>query len=175
MSKSKESNGPITSRPKIDIIEKSMKILQGFAIIIGIWATYNEYKKQNDEKNLREIERHEQTAREFRKHFYDVQFSLYAEACEVTSILATEEIGSPDYIEARKKFFRLFWGRLAIVEEVSVESGMVHFKNLLIQYENNPNEINEESLMQASLQLSHAARNYTVNVWLDSAERKNYN
>lgn len=160
---------------KIDLLEKATKILQGLAIVIGIWATYNEYRRQNEVRLQQERDRYEQTAKEFRKHFYEKQLDYYAEATEATATLATEELNSPDYIQARKTFFRLFWGKLSIVEDKSVEASMVQFKNLLLQYENREEGVSQQDLQQASLKLAHDASRYTINVWIDSTEQKNYN
>ena len=160
---------------KIDLLEKATKILQGLAIVIGIWATYNEFRRQNEARLQQERDRYEQTAKEFRRHFYEKQLDYYAEATEATATLATEEIGSADYIQARKAFFRLFWGKLSIVEDKSVEASMVQFKNLLERYENREEEVTQQDLQQASLKLAHDASRYTINVWIDSTEQRNYN
>ena len=160
---------------KIDLLEKATKILQGLAIVIGIWATYNEYRRQNEARLQQEKDRFEQTAKEFRKHFYEKQLDYYAEATEATATLATEVIGSADYIQARKTFFRLFWGKLSIVEDKSVEASMVQFKNLLLKYESKEEDVSQQDLQQASLKLAHDASRYTINVWIDSTEQGNYN
>jgi len=163
------------SKSKIDLVETIIKILQGLAIIAGIWATYYAYKKQNDDRIVQEQERIEQTQKEFRKSFYEKQLQYYSEAAEATATLATERIGSEDYNKARKNFYRLFWGRLSIVEDKTVEAKMVDFERYLNNYEQKEDSITQGDLQQASLQLAHEASRYTINVWLDSAEKKNYN
>lgn len=162
-------------RSSLDLVETSIKILQGLAIIAGIWATWHAYQKQNEDRRMQERLSYEQTAKEFRRGFYEKQFEYYTEAAEVVATLATEEIGSKDYVEARKKFDRLFWGRLSIVEDKTVEAKMVIFQRLLLEYENRKDEVTRQDLQQASLDLAHAASKYTISVWLDSAERRNYN
>jgi len=162
------------SRSNIDLIETTTKILQGIAIIAGIWATYYAYKKQNDDKAAQEKERTLQTAREFRKSFYEKQLQYYAEAAEATATLATEATDDEDYIKARKNFYRLFWGRLSIVEDSSVEAKMVLFERLLSRYECKTDSVSQRDLQLGSLNLAHAASRYTINVWLDSTERQRY-
>lgn len=162
------------AKSKLDRFETIIKILQGLAIIVGIWATWYAYKKQNDDRILQEKQNIEQTAKEFRRGFYEKQFQFYSEASDATATLATEEIGSDDYIKARKNFYRLFWGRLSIVEDRTVEGKMVIFERLLRSYESKE-KATQSQLQQASLQLAHAASKYTIHVWLDSTERKNYN
>jgi hypothetical protein len=162
-------------KSKIDLVETIIKILQGMAIIVGIWATYYAYKKQTEENRAQELKQIQQTAKEFRKSFYERQLQYYAEAAEATATLATESIGSEDYLKAKKTFYRLFWGRLSIVEEKTVEARMIQFKNILEDYEQTESNEIKEDLKQASLRLAHDASRYTINVWLDSTERKNYN
>ncbi len=169
-----EMEQKLQSKSKLHTFETVIKILQGLAIIAGIWATWYAYKKQNDDRALQEKQIIEQTAKEFRRGFYEKQFQFYSEASDATATLATEQIGSKDYLEARKNFYRLFWGRLSIVEDRTVEGNMVVFERLLKAYENDEGATQSE-LQQASLKLAHAASRYTINVWLDSAERKNYN
>ena len=173
-----EVRATLSGKPKIDLVEKLTKILQGLAIIIGIWATYNEFRKQNEEKKQQEVarvqqekDRFEQTAKEFRKDFYEKQLEYYAEATEATATLATENKSSKDYAEARKKFYRLFWGKLSIVEDKSVEKRMVEFEELLQQAEAGDAGTDLE---QASYRLARDARKYTLEVWIDSSDRKNY-
>lgn len=169
----------LKTKSKIDLVETIIKILQGLAIIAGIWATYSAYKKQNEEMRARELEQTRQTAREFKKSFYEKQLEYYSEAAETTAILATANKESEDYAKARKNFYTLYWGKLSMVEDKTVEKRMVQFDDLLKEYEQVKSEAAQEelkdSLKQASLRLAHDAFIYTINVWLDSTERKNYN
>jgi hypothetical protein len=162
-------------KSKIDLIETLTKILQGIAIIAGIWATYFAYQRHNEDIKIQEQTQIRQTAKEYRKAFYEKQLQFYIEATEVTATIATEEKGSEDYIKAKKNFYRLFWGKLSIVEDKTIERRMMQFHNLLEKYEQNGSTVTKRNLQQASLNLAHDASRYTINVWLDSTERKNYN
>jgi hypothetical protein len=51
----------------------------------------------------------------------------------------------------------------------------VKFKDLLLQYENQEAGVSKQDLEQASLELAHEASRYTINVWIDSTERSNFN
>jgi hypothetical protein len=119
----------------LDLFDKSIKVIQAFAIVVGIFFTYLEFRRYHDEKIEREKERNAQTAKEIRMHFYRLQLDFYTAAVEATSTLATEKKDTKDYQNARKDFMRLFWGRLAIVEEKTVEAEMIEFKDLLEDYE----------------------------------------
>lgn len=158
-----------------DFFGNLIKIVQSLAIVTGIIFTYLEFKRYNIEKIEKENERIAQMAKDVRIHFYKLQLEYYAEAADATATLATEKIGSKDYKEAKKKFLRLFWGRLAIVEEKSVEARMMQFKNLLDAYELQNSTVQQYELEQASLGLAHDASRYTIDIWVNKSERKNYN
>jgi hypothetical protein len=130
----------------LDTVETTIKILQGFAIIAGIWATYYAYQKQNSDRIAQEKENIAQTAKEFRKSFYEKQFEFYSEASDAVATLATAQMSSKDYVEAREKFYRLFWGRLSIVEDKTVEAKMVSFERLLSAYEQGSETVSQSNL-----------------------------
>jgi len=162
-------------KSKIDLVETFTKILQGTAIIAGIWATYFAYQQHNEDIKIQEQAQIQQTAKEYRKSFYEKQLQYYIEAAEVVAIISTEEKGTEEYTRAKKNFYRLFWGKLSIVEDKTIEKRMIQFRTLLEKYEQNEGNVTKEDLEQASLNLAHDASKYTINVWLDSTERKNYN
>ncbi len=166
---------PTDQKSKIDLVEAFTKILQGIAIIAGIWATYFAYQQHNEDIKIQEQAQLQQIAKEYRKSFYEKQLQYYTEAAEVVATISTEEKGSEEYIRAKKDFYKLFWGKLSIVEDKTVEKRMVQFRTLLEKYEQNESNVTKEDLEQASLNLAHDASKYTINVWLDSTERKNYN
>lgn len=178
-------------QPRKPVLETATKVLQALAIIIGIWATYNEFRKYNQERiDLIEKETR-QARRDFSKLFYSQQLEYYSEAAEVTAILANEEPESADYQTAQKKFYRLYWGRLSMVEDKFVEKRMVQFEQLLRCYEKRcaedslwdadterwimANEVSQRHLRVASLRLASDARLHTINTWIDSLDRDNYN
>ena len=170
-------------------IPNIFSVAQTIAVVIGIFITVRAYLSQNDEKKIQEKERVEETAKEYRKYFYQKQFEFSAEAIESTAILATEKVGSEDYLRARNKFYRLYWGRLSMVEDK-----MIAFSCLLKRYESsfiksgqlnktdlsgddcvdNRISVTQKDLLNSSYQLAHAARLYTISVWVDSTERREY-
>lgn|GEM_PF-904122 len=180
------------SPAKINLIETTTKVLQGLAIIVGIWATWHEFRKYNEEKISKVAEETRQANRDFSKMFYEKQLEYYAEAVEVTAMLANETAGTDDYKTARQKFYRLYWGKLSLVEDKRVEARMVQFERLLQNYEGNPTKedriwdarsqvwiplrmVDQADMQSASLRLAHDARIHTINTWIDSVDRANYN
>ncbi|MBV4360253.1 hypothetical protein [Pinibacter aurantiacus] len=173
------------TKSRIDYTSEITKILQGLAIVVGIAASIFEYSKwkseqreqvQADIQRQKEQERVrvEQTAREFQKFFYQKQFDFYSEAIEATSVMATEQRNSAVFADARKKFYRLYWGRMTIVEDKNVEQKMMGIDRILRENESDNEEFSLK-LKDASYNLAHAARQYIINVWVDSTDRKNYN
>ncbi len=162
-------------KSRFEYVERFIKILQGAAIIAGICVSYFTYVQQKKEDNRIEEERNHQTAKEYKKAFYEKQLQYYAEATEAAATLVTEDIGTPDYIKARKDFLRLFWGKLCIVEDKDVEASMITFRDVLNEYEASPTAATLRQMEQASIKLGHNARRYTLEHWFDATEIKRFN
>lgn len=158
----------LKTKSNTDMLETTIKIVQGVAVVVGILVTYITYHNKSKEER-------QDTAKEFRKTFYEKQFAFYTEASEAASILATEDYNSKDYQSARKQFYRLFYGRLGIIEDVTFSKQMTNFDKDLLQYESNPDDdIFQYDLKSSSLKLAQTASMYTIKIWLDTAESKNY-
>ena len=165
-----------------EIIKYGFKMLAVFGAIISfLWGIKS---------------RSESSKKDFKKPLYIKQLDYYAEAVDATSTLATEDFNSEDYKKAKKNFYRLYWGRLAIVENNCVEADMINFRELLEKYEqnincsvtdtlqfNNPCKVgltinltaNKVGLQQASLNIAHSAFLHTSENFLERKERKEYN
>jgi eukaryotic-like serine/threonine-protein kinase len=91
-------------------------------------------------------------------YVYERRVEAYREACQVTAALATAwKKGEPGEREARAKFWQLYWGELAIVEDKQVEWAMVQFGRELNQWtEDGTNPPTD--LQNLSLELAHACR-----------------
>lgn len=170
----KEVRDSITASKQIDWVERVTRVAQGLAVIIGIIVALYQLTKQVEDRRQLETLRLEQTAREYRKYFYEKQFEYYAEAVDAAATIATEEKNSAAYLQARSKFFRMFWGKLSMVEERSVEASMIRFKDLLLAYETPNSAVSRKQIEQASLCLAHEASWYTINIWVDKGEINNY-
>lgn len=162
-----------------------IKLLQGFAIAVGIFATLWQYMTNSSNERA-------EAAREYQKSFYQAQMAVYAEAVNETAILSNAEPDSTEYLKAREKFFQLFWGRMSMFEDACVEARMVEFRALLIMFEKqipgpvtfkDPctsleftyRTVNQVALKKASLRLAHQCRIYTIGTWLPKEEQGNYN
>jgi hypothetical protein len=112
--------------------------------------------------------RHQSETRllEARKPFLDRQLTLYTEATQTAAILATSE--NPVELEkARRTFWELYWGNLAMVEngglvrsEENVEAAMVKFGACLSRHCKQ-----DPDLQQLALRLAHACRDSLAVSW----------
>jgi len=162
-----------------------IKLLQGFAIAVGIFATLWQYMSNSSNERA-------EAAREYQKSFYQAQMAVYAEAVNETSILSTATPDSTEYLKARGKFLQLFWGRMSMFEDKCVEAKMVEFRMLLIKFEQKDfrrvdfpdpcsslictyDSVDQVALRKASLRLAHECRIYTIGTWLPKEEQVKYN
>jgi hypothetical protein len=168
-----------------DRFDGPIKLLQGFAIAVGIFATLFQYISNSSHERA-------EAAREYQKSYYQAQMAVYAEAVNETAILSTAMPDSADYLSARQKFFELFWGRMSMFEDKCVEAKMVEFRKLLIKFEQKDysrvsfkdpcsssacsyDTVDQIALKKASLRLAHKCRIYTIQTWLPKEEQTNYN
>lgn len=105
-------------------------------------------------------------SRESRRPFLDKQLALYEEATKAAAILATSD-DSAELVEAEERFWRLYWGELAMVENGGlgaanggVEGAMVRFGAAL---RGEPRD--KQLLQQRSLELAHACRDSLAESW----------
>jgi hypothetical protein len=94
------------------------------------------------------------------KPFLELRQKLYLEALKSASILASKHLHTEDeIIAARKRFSELYWGELSLIEEHSIERGMMgvaRAENLLDTF---------FTTQSKTYELAHAMRESLVNSW----------
>jgi hypothetical protein len=96
------------------------------AIVSFVWGVYQWREKSSQELEARkqESQRLVETRRiEATKPFLERQLTLYAEATKIASQVATQG-NSESGKKALARFWELYWGELALVENRSVEAAM---------------------------------------------------
>jgi hypothetical protein len=102
---------------------------------------------------------------EFHKKIWDEQYALYKEACGAASALACAHSLSEVQTE-HVAFWRLFWGRLSILEDNGVKQAMQDFGTQLRKVESD--DVRRpalSSLEQYSYRLAVACRNSLKTTW----------
>jgi hypothetical protein len=115
-----------------------------------------------------------QRTREFNVKLYEqagdkfrYEFILYNEASDVAATLASStDLRDPDVVVARKRFERLYWGQMSIMEQLNrertrpVEEAMINFREAVVLWERtgkrDEDESSEKNLKRLSLYLAHA-------------------
>ena len=132
-------------------LESIIKIL-GAMIAIGgfLWGMFTYFDAREREAETRRIEA--------MKPYLERQLKLYTEATQIAATLATV---TADSIEDKtmQRFWELYWGELALVENADVEKAMVQFGQGL------QNGYNKSRLQQLSLELAHACRESLATSW----------
>lgn len=105
--------------------------------------------------------------RDSKKPFLDKQLTLYFEASQAASQLATLPEGK-ERKQANTKFWELYYGQLSLVESPEVENAMDKFGEALQRYEKKESGLRE--LQQLSLNVSHACRDSLSESWGVSLE-----
>lgn len=128
-----------------------LKAVGGLCFLISFtWGTYI-YTETKDH--------------DFRKEHYIEQSKIYFESCEVASrISLATNLKNPTIIEARQRFWELYYGSFNIVADSEVNSAMIDYGKLLAMCENGEIK-NIDTLQYYSLALSHSARESLGNSW----------
>ena len=120
------------------------------AAIAFFWAIFQYINTQKIQIQTRRIEA--------TKPFLDRQLKLYTDATQAAATLATS-VKETELVQARERFWSLYWGELALVEDTQVEGAMVQFGSALSEGQTGT------QLQSLSLQLAHACRDSLANSW----------
>ncbi len=124
----------------------------------GVWVWKD--KSNNDLAQQRlEAQRLAESRRiEATKPFLERQLKLYTEASQVAALIATSS-DERQIQQALGRFWQLYWGELALVENTEVEAAMVAMGDAIRE------KANPQVLKQASLKLAHACRQSLDRSW----------
>lgn len=127
---------------------KALSLL-GAVVAFG-WGIFQFIATQNAQAETRRIEA--------TKPFLERQLKLYTEATQAAAVLATSK-KADELDAASKKFWSLYWGELALVEDKRVEAAMVQLGRALEAGGTG------QQLQQHSLALAHACRDSLADSW----------
>ncbi len=173
------------TKPKswTDRVEKFLPVLTALIAVAGFW--FGVYQFHQQEKNIAANMARQQQERlanfqnelkrasdskelELRKPFWEKQLEYYFAASAAAATIATSK--EPQTVKkAKAKFWDLYWGPLAIVEDAGmkkpedavVEGAMVLFGNCF----DGTDVCNEQEIKQRSLSLAHKCRASVGKSW----------
>lgn len=120
------------------------------AVIAFTWGAYQFLATQRAQAETRRIEA--------TRPFLDRQLKLYTDATQAASTLATSS-SKEEVALATQRFWSLFWGELALVEDKRVEAAMVALGSALDEGKTG------SELRSRSLELAHACRDSLAESW----------
>lgn len=95
--------------------------------------------------------------------FLETQLKLYSEATRVCARIASSASPDPDSVA---RFWELYWGELALVENREVETAMVDFGNALEYMAEDRSELRHRALRLAAVCRASLARSWGVEAWV---------
>ena len=103
---------------------------------------------------------------EARRPFLDLQLKLYQEATKTAAILATSS-DTDELKAAEMRFWQLYWGELAMVENGGIQANDGGVEGLMVQFGNElmKHSKDRSMLQRLSLKLAHACRNSLAESW----------
>ncbi|VVP90102.1 hypothetical protein PS918_03149 [Pseudomonas fluorescens] len=154
-------------RMPLENLDNLLKILALVGAVgsfgVGLWQwTVKEDKDRQQRKD--EYTKSEENRRlEATKPFLERQLKLYTEVSQVAAKIATQESAETSG-EIQSRFWALYWGELALVENESVEAAMKKMGDAI------KDKCPKHYLEQKSLELAHAMRasldrSWGINAW----------
>jgi len=132
-------------------LESWIKILTLLgAVVTFAWGVHQFFSNQRAQAETRRIEA--------TKPFLDRQLKLYTEATQAAATIATSD-SKDEIIAAQKRFWSLYWGELALVEDKRVEAAMVQLGQALEK------GATGKEVQGLSLRLAHACRDSLAESW----------
>lgn len=119
-------------------------------VIAFVWGAHQFLANQRSQAETRRIEA--------TRPFLDRQLTLYTEATQAAATLATSS-SDDEIIAAKQRFWSLYWGELALVEDARVETAMVQLGRALRQ------DQPQGDVQLLSLKLAHACRDSLAKSW----------
>ena len=109
---------------------------------------------------------------EFRKRFWEEQVSLYRDATDAAAEIAMAA-DLPSAGDARKRFWKLYWGKLSMIEHKEVERAMIAFGSTLSECEKGKTTTcfgvaegaEPTALRKRAYELAHCARYSLAMTW----------
>jgi hypothetical protein len=132
-------------------LESWIKVLSLLGGAIAFcWGVFQFIATQKAQTETRRIEA--------TKPFLERQLKLYTDATQAAAALATSD--KPEELDAAgKRFWLLYWGELALVEDEMVEASMVQLGHVL------ETGSASQQVQQRSLALAHACRDSLAESW----------
>ncbi len=120
------------------------------AAVAFIWGAYQFLSNQRSQSETRRIEA--------TRPFLDRQLKLYTEATQAAARISTSS-SKDEIASAKQRFWSLYWGELALVEDKRVEAAMVELGRAIEQ-----GSVGKE-VQGLSLNLAHACRDSLAESW----------
>lgn len=142
-----------------------LPLLTTLVAVAGFLFGIYQFKTQQDERLRAEKISND---REFKKALWEKQLNYYLEAAQAASTLASfnENDGKdiqPERTKARVRFWQLYYGELAIIEDPNVSDAMVKYGRCLRDYD--LTKCNQSELKQHARVLAQACRNAVARSW----------
>jgi hypothetical protein len=136
-------------------LDNWIKVLGIVGVVIsflwGVWQWKDKSEQELKQRSSEAVRLAETRRLEATKPFLERQLKLYTEASQVAAQVATQG-GSEAGKKARVRFWELYWGELALVENREVEAAMKQMGDAISA------GAAETDLKRLSLRLAHACR-----------------
>jgi hypothetical protein len=144
-----------------------LPLLTTLLAVAGFLFGIYQYKIQHDERLRAENMAKE---REFKKALWERQLTYYLEAAKAASTLASfnEDDGTDiqsERTKARIRFWQLYYGELAVIEDRNVSTALKNYGRCLREYEFLNKKCDQNELKERARALAQECRNAVAKSW----------
>ena len=142
----------MTTKPRIELVEKAAKWITIFATLAGLfWSVDSALQAR---------------AIDARRPFLDLQLKLYQEATKTAAVLATSDEPAERRV-AESRFWQLYWGELAMVENGGLRAAKGGVETAMVRFglELSKRSQDRTTLQNLSLDLAHTCRDSLAQSW----------
>jgi hypothetical protein len=149
-----------------------LPIITATIAVAGFWFGIIQYQRQETARatalTAQIKSENEARVKEFKKSFWEKQLGFYLEAARTSATLANFQAEEKAETQAERgkariRFWQLYWGELAVVEDDLVAAAMITFANCLRG--NESGTCSDATLKSYSLDLAVAFRKSVEKAW----------
>jgi hypothetical protein len=138
------------------IIAASISVV---GVFVGIYVGLQQFKKQQD-YNRDQLK--VQSEQELKRKYWEEQIAIYKEACDAVATIASAV--RMEEVQAQcKTFWRLYWGRMSLIENQAVAAAMISYGKQLKRCEKG--EAEPSSLEVLAWDVANSCRESLKETW----------
>lgn len=160
-------NGGVGSLARYLPLLTTLIAVAGF--LFGIYQFKNQQAERLRAEQLQYQKENEDKEREFKKALWEKQLTYYLEAAQAAATLASvssdDKESRAEWVKARVRFWQLYYGELAVIEDRNVSAALKAYGLCLREYEFLDKKCGQNRLKERARALAQECRSAVAKSW----------